>query len=47
MCRDPWGGFRHLPDPGGVNNQSAWLMDAFEIVGAAFHASEPKRPPQR
>lgn len=34
-CRDSMGGYARLPDDGGVNDQSAWLMDAFNIIAAA------------
>lgn len=27
------GGFAFLPDGGGYNDQCAWLMDAFDIIG--------------
>ena len=30
------GGLARLPDEGGVNDQSSWLMDAFGIIGAAL-----------
>lgn len=29
------GGLACLPDPGGINSQSCWLMDAFQIIEAA------------
>jgi len=35
LCRSPMGGVAHLPDGGGVADQSAWLMDAFAIMSAA------------
>lgn len=34
-CRHPMGGYSCLPDAGGLNDQCAWLMDAFAIVQAA------------
>lgn len=30
-----------LPEAGGYLDQSAWLMDAFRLVGAAIAESEP------
>ncbi|MCG8691008.1 MAG: hypothetical protein MI806_07340 [Minwuiales bacterium] len=39
------GGFprlAHLPDPGGMGDQSAWLIDAFQICAAAFVALNRK-----
>lgn len=29
------GGFSCLPDPGGLNDQPAWLLDAFNILAKA------------
>jgi len=26
------GGFAQLPEPGGINAQPAWLMDAFAVL---------------
>jgi len=37
------GGYRHLPDAGGVNDQAAWAMSAFDIVAVAFEEMRPKR----
>ena len=34
-CRGGEFGGGPLPDTGGVNDQSAWLLDAFDILGAA------------
>ena len=34
LCRSEFG-LAHLPDPGGMNRQSAWLMDAFSVCTAA------------
>lgn len=31
----------HLPGPGGVGDQSAWLLDAFDVISAAFHELRP------
>jgi hypothetical protein len=43
-CRDPMGGgYRHLPDDGGVNAQGSWIMAAFDIVAAAVEALRPKK----
>jgi len=27
-------GFAHWPDPGGVNDQAAWVVDAFAALSA-------------
>lgn len=35
------GGFACWPDPGGVNDQAAWLLDAFAILNSA-EAQEKK-----
>jgi hypothetical protein len=29
------GGLAQLPDGGGVNDQAAWIMDAFAVLGTA------------
>lgn len=42
-CRDPEGGYRHLPDAGGVNDQAAWLMAAFDIIADAVRRLRPQR----
>ncbi len=34
------GGFAALPEPGGVNQQPAWLMTAFGVLEAAEHAMD-------
>ena len=34
MCRGEFG-MLHLPDAGGMNDQPAWTMDAFNTCGAA------------
>jgi hypothetical protein len=42
MCAGEFG-LAHLPDPGGLNDQSAWLMDAINIcrsVGAKLSEAE-------
>jgi hypothetical protein len=36
QCRSGTGGYACLPDAGGMNDQGAWLMDAFEIIEATF-----------
>jgi hypothetical protein len=33
-CRAGMGGYAVLPGPGGVNDQPAWLMEAFGVLGA-------------
>lgn len=39
------GGFACLPDSGGYNDQSAWLMDALQIVDAAnLELAEREKP---
>src|SRR5690606_493137 len=40
-CRSPTGGLSHLPEPGGLLDQSSWLMDAFAAMDAA--AAELKK----
>ncbi len=32
-----------LPDAGGINDQAAWLMEAFGVLGAAEEAAEKAR----
>lgn len=34
-CRAESGGLSSLPEPGGVNDQPAWLMAAFDTLAAA------------
>lgn len=34
MCRGEFG-LVHLPDQGGVNDQAAWLMEAFSVCAVA------------
>jgi hypothetical protein len=34
-CRGPMGGYAHLPDGGGLNDQSCWLMVAFDVMSGA------------
>lgn len=41
LCRGGMGELARLPDEGGVNDQSCWLMDAFGIIGKAW-ASIPR-----
>ena len=31
-CRSGMGGMAHWPDPGGVGDQAAWIVDAFAIL---------------
>lgn len=31
------GGFAVLPEPGGINQQPAWLMAAFAVLDGADH----------
>lgn len=33
LCRRPEGGYAGWPDPGGLNDQPAWLVDAFRQLG--------------
>lgn len=35
FARPSLGGSAFLPDPGGVNDQAAWLMDAFAVIANA------------
>jgi hypothetical protein len=32
-CLDGMGGIGHWPDPGGVGDQAAWVVDAFGALG--------------
>lgn len=41
-CRHSDGGYRHLPDRGGINDQAAWLMDAFTVIANAVEQLKPK-----
>ena len=41
------GGFRHLPDAGGLADQPAWTMDALAICGAAAAWVEKHMPEKR
>ncbi len=36
-CRSGMGGFAALPEPGGINQQPAWLMVAFGVLDGADH----------
>jgi hypothetical protein len=36
------GGYRNLPDSGGVNAQGSWIMSAFDIVASAVEKLRPK-----
>lgn len=40
MSQGGMGGFAALPDPGGLNDQPAWLLDAFNILAGARKAHE-------
>lgn len=40
------GGTAFLPDAGGFNDQSAWLMDAFGIIDGALEQLRPKNETQ-
>lgn len=43
-CRSGMGGFAALPEPGGINQQPAWLMAAFGVLDSASAAmSEAER----
>ena len=33
-CRAGVGGLAHWPDPGGVGDQAAWIVDAFAMLSA-------------
>lgn len=41
-CRNSMGGYSCLPEAGGYNDQPAWLMDAFDVIDAAFDAMRPR-----
>ena len=32
-CRGGMGGVAHWPDAGGVNDQAAWVVDGFAVLG--------------
>jgi hypothetical protein len=32
-CRGGMGGIAHWPDAGGVNDQAAWVVDGFAVLG--------------
>jgi len=34
VCRSGMGGLAHWPDAGGVNDQAAWVVDAFSALAA-------------
>ena len=34
-CRGGMGGFSVLPEPGGLNAQPAWILEAFNVLGHA------------
>jgi hypothetical protein len=34
LCQSGLGGYAHWPDAGGVNDQSAWLLDAFALLAS-------------
>lgn len=36
------GGYRHLPDEGGLNGQATWVMAAFDVIAAAVKALKPE-----
>ena len=44
MCEGGMGGYSAWPDAGGVNDQAAWMIDAFSILttadAQAKHAAE-------
>lgn len=40
MSQGGMGGFAALPDPGGLNDQAAWLLDAFNILAGARKAHD-------
>jgi len=44
-CRDGRGGFRFLPEAGGVGEQAAKLMDAMDMLETDYLAAMP--PPER
>jgi hypothetical protein len=41
-CRVGMGGIGNWPDGGGVNDQAAWVLDAFGVLAGA-EADEDKR----
>lgn len=44
-CRADMGGYAQLPDAGGMNDQSAWLMDAFADIGGAWAQQDKQERP--
>lgn len=41
-CRSGMGGMASWPDAGGVNDQPAWVVDAFGVLAAALAAEEKR-----
>lgn len=41
-CRGGMGGVAHWPDAGGVNNQAAWIVDAFASLASIEAALEQR-----
>jgi hypothetical protein len=42
-CRGGMGGIAHWPDAGGVNDQAAWVVDAFTALGGIDAALDEVR----
>lgn len=42
-CRGGMGGAGHLPEPGGINQQPAWLLAAFRICDDADHEIDKRK----
>ena len=42
-CRGGMGGIAHWPDPGGVGDQAAWVVDAFAALSGIDAALDEER----
>ncbi len=42
-CRGGMGGIAHWPDAGGVNDQAAWVVDGFAVLGGLDASLDAKR----
>jgi hypothetical protein len=40
-CQGGMGGYAQLPEPGGMNAQPAWLINAFGVLSAAEAEARP------
>jgi hypothetical protein len=46
LCRSGVGGFAAMPEGGGVTDQAAWLLDAFDLLSAFASELEKARGAQ-